>query len=284
MGFVGGVTIASVVVLVIDGVVAALSESAVISYVIVALPLAVMLAVLVGVAAVAVRQSLPPMFVAPTVVLASPVAMSGARGRLTQVPGVTMPRPSVRAATVGVPGLAPGGRAPRARAVQNSWWTRNVWSGGWMGARSPSGGSPSGLSSPQQASRAHPEARTSRSVRRPTAPDQRPPLPPAISPAESPVIPPPVSLSQLAESSSILLELFSQGSHDNDEVSDEHHALLANATASFQTIHARIRQRARLREIVVPEPDCIICYAERADTVFMPCKHLVVCGVCISSD
>lgn len=91
---------------------------------------------------------------------------------------------------------------------------------------------------------------TSLSVHPPISPPQQPP---AISPAEAAVVArSPVSLTQPAESSSGLPERFSQGSHNRDEQ------------------HA------------VPERDCIICYAERADAVFMPCKHLVVCAVCWS--
>lgn len=109
---------------------------------------------------------------------------------------------------------------------------------------------------------------------------------PARAPAADPVVLPPVTLNQLAENASILLDLFSQGSHDNDIVSDEHHTIITNATAGVLAINARLRQanqRARPREEVVPEPDCIICFAECADTLFMPCKHMVVCTVRISS-
>lgn len=259
LGFVGCATIASVVVLVIAGVIAAVNESVVVSYVmgfVLALPFAVVLAVFVAVAANRVRQILPALTVAPTVGLAS----SGVRGPPTPVPSATAPRALVRAATFVVPDPAPGGTPPRARAVQNSAGTRNVRRGWEIGAHRPSGS----VSSPHQTSGPHAQDPTILPVRPPTSRDQQPPLPPVVAPAESPVVAPPVRLTQLAESSSILLDLFSQGSH---------------VLASVFTIPARIRRGG---ENMVPEADCIICYAESADTVFMPCKHLVVCAVCIS--
>lgn len=97
---------------------------------------------------------------------------------------------------------------------------------------------------------------------------------------------PPGSLNRLAEDASILLELFSQGSHNNDIISDEYHGMITNATEGVLTIQARLRQvnqRAVPRGVSVPDLDCIICYGERADTLFMPCKHLVVCTVYMSS-
>lgn len=97
--------------------------------------------------------------------------------------------------------------------------------------------------------------------------------------------PPRRSLNQLADEASILLELFSKGSHPNDNITDEYHGIITNATAAILTINARLRQanqRARPREVPNPDPDCIICYAETANTLFMPCNHLVVCTVRMS--
>lgn len=271
MEFVGVLVITSAIVLVIAGVTAAVNESAVgfnVMAFIVALPLVVVLGVVAARAVPWVRQSLIPLAVAAVVGWTSSTAPLIVQEPLAPAPHPTAPRGLVREATVSVP-------EPRPRAARNRGWTGNVRRGWGSGPRSQSGsaGSPSALSSPQQApgpSSPHAEDPTSLSFHHPISP--------AISPAEAAVVPSPVSLNELAESSSILLELFSQGSHDNDEVSDEHHALLANATASVLTINARIR---RMRENVVPEPDCIVCYAEKADTVFMPCKHLVVCAVCL---
>lgn len=289
IGFVHGATLAAVAVLVIAGVVAAVNESAAISYVvefIVAIPVVVVLVVVIPRPAALLIQCLTPSaFTAAAVGWTPPAEGSGMEAPPTPVRRATVHGGPVRGAASSAVDPAPGGRAPRPRAVQNNWWTRIMRRGGWIGSwSSPGSGSPRpGLSAPQEASGppAHAHAPSSPSVLRPTPRDQQPPLSPIGSEDAVPVIPPRASLNALAESSSILLELFSQGSHDNDNdtVSDEYHALLANATASVLTIHARIR---RAREIVVPEPDCIICYAESADTVFMPCKHLVVCAVCIS--
>lgn len=94
------------------------------------------------------------------------------------------------------------------------------------------------------------------------------------------------SLNELAEDASILLELFSQSSHPNNNISDEHRNLITSAAASISAIQARVGQaeapgnrRTRPRQEMEAGADCIICYAESADTVFMPCKHLVVCTV-----
>lgn len=109
------------------------------------------------------------------------------------------------------------------------------------------------------------------------------PVPPPTRLAAAPS--PAGSLNRLAEDASILLELFSQGSHNNDNISDEYHGIITNAIEGVLAIHARIRQvneRAVPRGVSIPDPDCIICYGERADTLFMPCKHLVVCTVYMS--
>lgn len=98
-----------------------------------------------------------------------------------------------------------------------------------------------------------------------------------------------MSLDELAEDASIMLELFSQSSHTNDQISEEHRELIISAAASISAIQVRLGQTAargnrdiRPRHEMEPGADCIICYAENADTVFMPCKHLVVCMVCMS--
>lgn len=98
----------------------------------------------------------------------------------------------------------------------------------------------------------------------------------AISPA------PLLSLNQLAEDASIQLELFSQGTHDNDVISDEHQTMITSASTSIEVIQARCtgsNRNVTSREEINRDADCIICYAERADKLFMPCKHLVVCTV-----
>lgn len=109
--------------------------------------------------------------------------------------------------------------------------------------------------------------------------------PVAVPPVDDPVVAPPTILNQLAEDASLLLELFSRGSHDNNIISDEHQTIITNATAAVANINAQLRQANRpagLHQEVNDDPDCIICFAEAADTVFMPCKHLVVCTVRMS--
>lgn len=127
---------------------------------------------------------------------------------------------------------------------------------------------------------------------------------PGPAPAAGPVVPDPsdipttfvsavppsdTSLNELAEDASILLELFSQSSHPNNNISDEHRNLITSAAASISAIQERVghtvapRDRGtRPRQGMEAGADCIICYAESADTVFLPCKHLVVCTVRMS--
>lgn len=96
-----------------------------------------------------------------------------------------------------------------------------------------------------------------------------------------------MSLKKVAENASILLELFSQSCpDDDDDIDNDLHLLIAGAADEIIRIQARLRQSvARLngdigsRNEVMEDADCIICYSESADTVFMPCKHLVVCTV-----
>lgn len=168
--------------------------------------------------------------------------------------------------------------------------SRDLQRGGASRVRAPTASSPSDVPRIQQVRQPiHPTNRSRVFLRYAISPEQQPAveLPqPAPPPVADPVVALPVTLNQLAENASILLERFSQGSHANDIVSDEHHTIITNATAGVLTINARLRQanqRARPREEVIPEPDCIICYAECADTLFMPCAHMVICTVRISS-
>lgn len=109
------------------------------------------------------------------------------------------------------------------------------------------------------------------------------------TPIVSTVPPSDTSLNELAEDASILLELFSQSSHPDNNISDEHRDLITSAAASISAIQGRVGQTAapgnrgtRPRQGMEAGADCIICYAETADTVFLPCKHLVVCTVRLS--
>lgn len=98
--------------------------------------------------------------------------------------------------------------------------------------------------------------------------------------------PPYVSLNRLAEDASVLLELFGQSPHEDDNISEEHETMITSAATSILAMQTRVRQRAaRSNRDIRPRPDtganadCIICYLENADRVFLPCKHLVVCTV-----
>lgn len=94
-------------------------------------------------------------------------------------------------------------------------------------------------------------------------------------------------MKRLAEDASVLLEVFSQSSPDNeDDMDDEHQMMIASAADGIIAIQARLRQNvARLNgDIGTPhegqaDADCVICYSASAETVFLPCKHLVVCTV-----
>lgn len=110
-------------------------------------------------------------------------------------------------------------------------------------------------------------------------------IPPPADPVTVPSpLPAPVSLKQLAEDASVLLELFSRSSPaDEAGLSAEHHLMISNAATAISAIETRFRQRSGESEPVTrpPEADCIICYSAAADRVFTPCHHLVVCTVCI---
>lgn len=118
-------------------------------------------------------------------------------------------------------------------------------------------------------------------------------LPLSIRPDESrnvfarprPPATPQVSLNTLAGDASVLLELFSQRPDDSDNITGEHETMITSAADGISAIQARLRQRGNRavasREQVSRDADCVICYSNGADVVFMPCKHLVVCTVCI---
>lgn len=98
-------------------------------------------------------------------------------------------------------------------------------------------------------------------------------------------------LQRLAEDASVLLELYSKSASgpDDDESMQE---LITSAFAHVSTIHRnhRVAQNAISRAAqkrpeaadFSADTGCIICYSEIADTVLLPCHHLVLCGVRIS--
>lgn len=96
----------------------------------------------------------------------------------------------------------------------------------------------------------------------------------------------PPDLAQAAEDASVLLELFSKTApRNNEKIDNEHKQMIENA---FESI-LRIRQEFRVMAARAPaegtkvDPECIICYDNIADTVLMPCRHLVLCMVYILS-
>lgn len=95
-----------------------------------------------------------------------------------------------------------------------------------------------------------------------------------------------VSLKTVAEEASVLLELFSQSifEGDDDAISLEHRELIVTVAAGISTIQPRLHQCTDqgTRNNEVSDADCTVCLANKADVVFLPCKHLVVCNVRIT--
>lgn len=109
------------------------------------------------------------------------------------------------------------------------------------------------------------------------------------SPTASPLL---TSLKKLAEDASVLLELLCQTMPvQEDDIAEEHTQMAAGAAASILEIETGIRRIVARRNGDIGsqrgldagdtriDAACIICYSEIADTVFMPCRHLALCGV-----
>lgn len=100
----------------------------------------------------------------------------------------------------------------------------------------------------------------------------------------------PSNLAQIAADASILLELFSNTKPDDDNgINDEQREMISGALEGVLKIHTVIRivaARQNGSEAVMETEDtkvdagCIICYTRVADTVLVPCGHLVLCIVC----
>lgn len=92
-----------------------------------------------------------------------------------------------------------------------------------------------------------------------------------------------LDIAQAAEDASVLLELFSKTAPRNSNaIDDEHKQMIENAFESILRIRREFRVTAAARvpvEEAKADPECIICYDNIADTVLMPCKHLVLCMV-----
>lgn len=96
-----------------------------------------------------------------------------------------------------------------------------------------------------------------------------------------------LDLALVAEEASILLELFSKTRPLDD---NEHKLMIGTALKSITEIHKELHgppERDDSEYAAPPEGEdlkvdsgCIICYSQIADTVLMPCKHLVLCDVC----
>lgn len=94
-------------------------------------------------------------------------------------------------------------------------------------------------------------------------------------------------MSQLAEDTSVLLELFSRIVPDNvRDIDDEQRNMIASAAQNISKLQISIGlvsapESGSLNGQVDTNIDaaCVICYSEIADTVFRPCNHLAICGV-----
>lgn len=97
----------------------------------------------------------------------------------------------------------------------------------------------------------------------------------------------PMHLRKLAEEASVLLELYSKSTLDSNNA--ETTQFIASAFQSISTInrHHRIlavsrdgaAQKRVEKDDLTVDPECIICFSEVADTVLVPCHHLVLCTV-----
>lgn len=141
---------------------------------------------------------------------------------------------------------------------------------------------------------AHGRATSRRAIAVPTAPMPRPtitlPTPAKPPPVSLPALPAELDHRKLAEDASILLELFSKTAPDSTD--DYNQQLIATAFESIAQIdrHYRVlaaalngvgnaaQKRAGNDDLSI-DAGCIVCYSEVADTVLLPCHHLVLCSV-----
>lgn len=94
-------------------------------------------------------------------------------------------------------------------------------------------------------------------------------------------------LSRRAEDASVLLELFAKSSPRTDP---EYRSMMDSVLENVVDIHRQLRitspragDEAEVEDTKV-ESGCIVCYSRIADTVLMPCKHLVLCDVSVRWD
>lgn len=91
-----------------------------------------------------------------------------------------------------------------------------------------------------------------------------------------------LDIAQAAEDASVLLELFSKTTPRNKEaIGDEHKQMIENAFEGILRIRREFRTMTAQTSAgqTKVDPECIICYDNIADTVLMPCRHLVLCMV-----
>lgn len=130
-------------------------------------------------------------------------------------------------------------------------------------------------------------------------PDRSPVSSPNPEPRSARPDSPPVSidLREIADEASVLLELFSKTNPAEDGyIKDEHRNLIDSASKiilkiqkSFRVMDARRGDSIEILEPPISSTDdmkvdigCIICYSHVADVLLLPCKHLVLCMVCVS--
>lgn len=114
-------------------------------------------------------------------------------------------------------------------------------------------------------------------------------LPPGLMdpPAAAPT---PLNLSKAAEDASVLLELFSKTKPaNNKDISREQRVMINTALEGIKKIHRELRVLAAESEgtddggeaevDTMVDAACIICYTDIADTVVLPCGHLILCRV-----
>lgn len=86
---------------------------------------------------------------------------------------------------------------------------------------------------------------------------------------------------------SLLLQFGASAPANNGRFSAAQKQVLDAALAGLSAIAEKVRARDGggvalvQREELTVDAGCVICFAEVVDTVMMPCRHMVVCGVVI---
>lgn len=98
-------------------------------------------------------------------------------------------------------------------------------------------------------------------------------------------------LLESARHTSRLLEAFANAGSP-DSISNVQHRLLTTAVTTILSISREVRVQSALggdtlhtlpgmdEDLLKPDSPCIVCYDRIADTVLVPCCHLVLCAVC----